>query len=227
MRRTVFVNLATVSAVALFVLLALASAGGSLWAADDDKDIDYEAARANPVLRAALSENSPYTAKRDEGPPDAESLMHEAWIDKQVDYFVRDVHRKMGTLRAAVDRAEAARLEAVSAGAEAGAATSKWKEALKEAEDSSRSVRALIANVLADLRSHDRTKISISGHSKRKRFEDEMKLLSSEMKLADQAVADYFFRPTHVTSVFELREANMLDYLSRVEKIARAVRQAM
>jgi len=205
------------------VLLALASA--PLLSSEEPEEIDLNAARANPVLRAFLSENSPYTIV--DGPPDAESLMHDAWVDNQVEHFVRDIYRKMETLRAAVGRAQAARLEAVSGGPDAEAATARWKSALKDTEESSKSVRTAVANVLTDLRSHDKSKISISGVSKQKRFEEEMQLLSSELKLAEQAVSDYFFKPTHVTSVVELREANMLDFLTRVEKVARAVRQAL
>ena len=119
----------------LLCLFILVFAGALLFATEDEEKIDFTAARADPVLRAVLAENSPYTVLDESGPPDAESLMHEAWVDNQVEHFVRDVYRKMEALRAAVGRAQAARLEAVSGGPDAEAATVSWKEALKETEE--------------------------------------------------------------------------------------------
>jgi hypothetical protein len=209
----------------LFPLLIATIATGAAVLAQGEADIDYVAARANPVLRAVFAERTPYSV--DEHHPkqrDAESMMHEQWVDRQVDYFVRDVYQKMAALRAAVDKAQAARLESLGGGAGSDAVVARWKDALKATEEGAKSVRKTVSAVLMELDVHDKTRVKITNESRRKRFEDEMKDLSEELKLANQAVSDYFFKPTHVTSVTELREANMLDFLSRVEKIARAVR---
>jgi hypothetical protein len=205
--------------VALVLLLSVGSAAGQ---DEEPTEIDFERVRGNPLLRQALSANSPFSTMLADT---VERQFREKWIDSQVDYFVRQVHQRLSSLRSSVEQAKAQQVSARDRGAN-GAANdvADWKSALKRVEEQSKGLRNLLANVLIELRARDKFQLKTTKESAAAFFPAETALLFEQFFGAERSIQDYFFKPTHTTSLNELKGANMLDYLRRVEIIAREMR---
>jgi hypothetical protein len=209
----------------LVVTILLVSIGSLRAQGDEESEIDFAAVRGNPVLRQALSANSPFRG----GPGDSvETKFRENWIDMQVDYFVRKVYQRLSSLRASVEEAKGRQILARDQVPRKSPETvAEWRAALKRAEEQSKGLRMLLGGLLIELRTRDKFQIKTTNESAATSFSAEMALLSEQLTNAEESVRDYFFKPTHTTSVNELKGANMLDYLKRVEIIAREIRQRL
>ncbi|RPI29210.1 MAG: hypothetical protein EHM61_02415 [Acidobacteria bacterium] len=192
-------------------------------AGQTEEDIDFNSVRANPVLRQALSSNSPYAATTDEA--SIEFKFRENWVDSQVDHFVKQVHQRLSDLKGSVQNAVTASSGLLADTPQKKAeATVALRQALAKAEDQSRGLRTSLSMILVELQMKDKFDVRVGQGAQAGGFETEMKLLSEQTANAEKSIRDYFFKPTHVTSIADLKDANMLDYLKRVERIARTIR---
>lgn len=212
------------SILILLLLIWLCPAGFA--ALQEEEDIDYPMVRSNPILRQALSVNSPYPDSTDEA--SLEHKFRETWVDNQVDHFVRQTYRKLSDLKASVQRASSAssELSTENSGKRAQALVT-LRQALAKAENQSKDLRTSLSMVLIDLRTKDKFDVKVSRGAQVLGFKVEIQSLSEQTANAERFIRDYFFKPTHVTSLADLKEANMLDYLKRVERIARAIREEL
>jgi ribosome-associated translation inhibitor RaiA len=194
--------------------------------APQEEDINYEMVRCNPILRHVLSANSPYpTATTEES---AEYKFRENWVDAQVDRFVEQTYHKLSELKASVQRASSAssELAADNSGNRAQALVT-LRQALIKTENQSKDLRTSLSMVLVDLETKDKFQVKVSLASQAAGFKAEIEALSEQTANAERFIRDYFFKPTHVTSIADLKSANMLDYLKRVERIAHAIREKL
>jgi hypothetical protein len=81
--------------------------------------------------------------------------------------------------------------------------------------------------VLLELNTKDKFEVKVSRDAEAAGFKAELESLSEQTANAERFIREYFFKPTHVTSLADLKSANMLDYLKRVERIARAIREKL
>lgn len=195
-------------------------------AAPQEEDINYAAVRSNPILRHVLSANAPYPDSSSE--ESIEYRLRESWVDNRVDYFVKQTYLKLTDLKASVERASSASSElTVEDSTKRAEAIAALRQALVKAEDQSRRLRNSLSMVLTDLQSKDKFDVKVSGKAEATGFKVELELLSEQTAQAERVIRDYFFKPTHVTTVSDLKDANMLDYLKRVERIARSIREKL
>ncbi|RPJ56745.1 MAG: hypothetical protein EHM23_22690 [Acidobacteria bacterium] len=207
-------------------LLAASFVAGQPALPEIDEEIDYEAARCNPLLRQALGTFSAYSAGEGVGIPSEK--FYETWVDKQVDHFVKKTHDKLTDLKASVQNALSASSELGVPGPERrDQAVVAFRQALLKAEAQSKDLRNSLSLVLIGLDSKDKFELKMSAGAEAKGFKLEIESLSEQTANAERSIRDYFFKPTHVTSVADLQEATILDYLKRVERIARAIRDEL
>jgi len=190
------------------------------------EDINYEMVRCNPLLRQVLSANSPYPDSTNEA--SIEYKFRENWVDNQVDHFVKQTYLKLSELKASVQSASSASSDLVGddSGKRAQAVTA-LRQALVKAEDQSKDLRTSLSMVLVELAAKDNFDVKVSREAEASGFKIEIESLSEQTANAERFIRDYFFKPTHVTSIADLKAANMLDYLKRVERIARAIREKL
>ncbi|MFB3905756.1 MAG: hypothetical protein ACE15E_20095 [Acidobacteriota bacterium] len=195
-------------------------------AAPQEEEIDYALVRANPILREVLSTHAPYPEVTSQS--SVEHKFRENWVDNQVDHFVRQTHLKLTELKANVQRASSASSDLAAIDSDKrGRALATLRQALAKAEDQSKDLRDRLSMVLVDLPGKDNFDIKVDQGAKAQGFEVELQLLAEQTAHAERSIRDYFFKPTHVTSVTDLQAPNMLDYLKRVERIARAIRERL
>ena len=66
----------------------------------------------------------------------------------------------------------------------------------------------------------------IEGSAASSGFRDEIEFLASEIKKANQRIADYFFVPTHTVRIEDLKGENLMICLYRVQQMSKALRKA-
>lgn len=182
--------------------------------------------RCNPILRQVLSANSPYPDNTND--QSVEHKFRENWVDSQVDYFVKQTYLKLNELKASVQQASSASSDlAAEDSGKRNQALASLRQALVKAEDQSKDLRTRLSMVLVDLPTKDKFEVKVSRGAQAAGFKTELESLSDQAANAERFIRDYFFKPTHVTSVADLKSANMLVYLKRVERIARAIREKL
>ena len=208
--------------IAIFALGVLPA----VLAGPQDEEIKYELVRSNPILRQVLSANSPYPESSNE--QSIEYKFRESWVDSQIDHFVKQTYLKLTDLKASVQRASSASgdLAAGNSGNRS-QVIAELRQALVQAEDQSKNLRDSLGMVLTELRQKEKFPVKVSRDAQAGGFKTEIDLLSEQLGNAERVIRDYFFKPTHVTSVTELKDANMLDYLKRVERIAHAITEKL
>lgn len=191
-----------------------------------EEDINYALVRANPVLREVLSLHSPYSETANE--ESIEFKFRENWVDSQIDHFVKQTYLKLQALKSSVQRASEVSSDVGAIDPEKRArAAVVLRQALTKAEEQSKDLRTDLSMVLTELSTRDKFDINIDRAAEANGFKAEFESLSEQMTNAERSVRDYFFKPTHVTSLAELKQANMLEYLKRIERLARAIRDRL
>ncbi len=210
----------------LIVLLVSFLCPAGFAAPQEKEDINYEIVRCNPILRQVLSANSPYPDSTNQG--SIEYKFRENWVDTQVDHFVKQTYTKLSELKASVQQASSASSElAADDSGKRSRVLVTLRQALVKAEDQSKDLRTSLSMVLVELPTKDKFDVKVSRGAQAAGFKVEIESLSEQTANAERFIRDYFFKPTHVTSIADLKSANMLDYLKRVERIARAIREKL
>ena len=204
--------------------LALVSFLGPLGFADT-----LDVARQNPILRdhfLQLYLNTRVYPPFGEGSYRADLRFLEGYVDRSIEDYLKRVNERLGSLKAHMSDVQRARRELRAASEdERGKAGRRWIASLKEVSDQAESLRKMIANVLGGLDRKNNFRIEMSDNARVTTYLEEIQFMEEQILKAEQRIQDYFFVPTHVVQVEDLKGENMMIYLYRVRKMAERLRK--
>jgi hypothetical protein len=148
-------------------------------------------------------------------------------IDDSIRGFLERVNRQLATLSSHYQAFSATnqRLLTTDSRDEQAQSLVRWKYLLKEIERAANKLHQTLAHVFVDLDRRQASPVSIEAGSEQTRYEKEIQLMEEVIAAAREQIDDYLLRTQHSVKPEDLR-INMLDYLRRVEILAKTLRKS-
>ncbi len=217
------------------LLLVHITLGSISLATQDQVEDDAPIARQNALLRTHFRE---MLHPRTRTPPNELQIASndefvERFIDRQIDNYLKEIDKQLNRLNSNLTVAEEVRDRVLllrnicSTEGLQKEAFVRFDRALKEVQDSADSLKDQLQFAFNGLGRKTELEHVVDKRGKEDFYQEELRFLRQQSKLAEEGIRDYLFRSVSTVEVRELREENMVVCLSLVEKMAREVRRSL
>jgi len=217
------------------LLLVHITLGSTSLAKQDQVEDDAPIARQNELLRTHFRE---MLHPRTRTPPNelqiaSDDEFVERFVDRQIDNYLKEIDKQLNRLNSNLtagenlrDRVLVLRGISLTQGLQEEAFV-RFNRALKEVQDSADSLKDQLKFAFRGLGSKAELEHVVGHSSKVNFYQEELRFLRQQSKLAEEGIRDYLFRSVSTVEVRDLREENMVVCLSLVEQMAREVRRSL